>query len=561
YSTRSNKIWFYNGSNWQQLMSNAGGMDSIWYTNKDSIAYTKMRYVGINRDLSLSPAQANLEVNGSLLVQSKMLYTGTSPTVAQTFTLPNSDSRLLLGNDSVFRVLDPGGTAFYGANMRSHAASFTVDKANQVGWKLSFAQNDFGLGTGDTLWVATNQDARLNDSYSFFLTNSNVVPREMILPAMSGIYLWFKSDNTNSNRGFDITIRRLYGRDEPQQINTAGNALRFSNGSFSAGTNVESKGSRSVALGESSIASGDNSSAIGLMNEAQGNGSIAMGSGNVSVGRESISFGSYNHSKSASSTAIGYNNRAIGSYSVALGTATTVKSYAGLALGYYNDTSDNPTVSTGALDRIFQLGNGHANVRRNALTILRNGNVGIGVLEPESLLHLPNTAVNRKIVLYQTIPNSDLDYFGFGINFAILRYNVPFGNYHVFYGGSNAVFSISSIGNANLSGTLTQNSDARLKKDIVPISNVLGRITKLNGYRYKWKDAQRSQQAQIGLLAQEVLVQFPELVETDMQNNLSVNYSGLAPLLIESIKELQQQLKEQQLQIDALKKKNSKSLR
>jgi len=49
------------------------------------------------------------------------------------------------------------------------------------------------------------------------------------------------------------------------------------------------------------------------------------------------------------------------------------------------------------------------------------------------------------------------------------------------------------------------------------------------------------------LLAQEVKKVFPELVKENEKGELSVNYIGLIPVLIESIKE-------QQKQIDELKK-------
>jgi hypothetical protein len=55
-----------------------------------------------------------------------------------------------------------------------------------------------------------------------------------------------------------------------------------------------------------------------------------------------------------------------------------------MVLGAYNNIDDNPNpVSTAPEDRIFQIGNGSAeNARSNALTVLRNGNVGIGTTNP-----------------------------------------------------------------------------------------------------------------------------------------------------------------------------------
>ena len=45
-------------------------------------------------------------------------------------------------------------------------------------------------------------------------------------------------------------------------------------------------------------------------------------------------------------------------------------------------------------------------------------------------------------------------------------------------------------------------------------------------------------QKQFGLIAQDVQVIYPELVYQDPEGYLAINYTGLIPLLIESIKEL-----------------------
>jgi len=95
------------------------------------------------------------------------------------------------------------------------------------------------------------------------------------------------------------------------------------------------------------------------------------------------------------STAMGTNTMAIGVASTALGSYTTAKAYAGIALGYLNDDADNPDgLSLGPNDRIFQLGNGMSNNdKRNAITVLRNGNVGIGTTTPGARLHVAESTV------------------------------------------------------------------------------------------------------------------------------------------------------------------------
>jgi|GEM_PF-856506 len=116
-----------------------------------------------------------------------------------------------------------------------------------------------------------------------------------------------------------------------------------------------------------------------------------------------------------------------------------------------------------------------------------------------------------------------------------------------FYSPVGDVLSLRGDGNAYLLGVLTQ-SDARMKKNIVPITASLNRLTQLNGYHYQWKDDNRDQAMQIGLLAQEVEKQFPELVKKNEKGILNVNYIGLVPVIINA-------MKEQQAKIDFLEKR------
>jgi hypothetical protein len=110
-----------------------------------------------------------------------------------------------------------------------------------------------------------------------------------------------------------------------------------------------------------------------------------------------------------------------------------------------------------------------------------------------------------------------------------------------------------------LMGTLTQNSDERLKENITGISNSLNSLVHLNGYHYNWKDAGRDSGLQTGLLAQEVEKVFPELVSENNDGMKGVNYIGIIPYLLEAVKELKaenEQLKlEQQNSIRQLEER------
>ncbi len=82
------------------------------------------------------------------------------------------------------------------------------------------------------------------------------------------------------------------------------------------------------------------------------------------------------------SVGFGLNTIASGRYSMAIGNRTKAEAMASTAIGAYNvgGGSANAWVAT---DPLFEIGNGTATIntetRNNALTVLKNGNVGIGI--------------------------------------------------------------------------------------------------------------------------------------------------------------------------------------
>lgn len=105
-------------------------------------------------------------------------------------------------------------------------------------------------------------------------------------------------------------------------------------------------------------------------------------------------------------------------------------------------------------------------------------------------------------------------------------------------------------------------SDERLKENIEIIENAVDKIKAINGIKFNWKlsvDAlgfSRNNKTEVGVIAQQVNKVLPEAVsiapfDTDEhgksksgKNYLTVKYERMVPLLIEAIKEQQQQIDE-----------------
>jgi endosialidase-like protein len=90
-------------------------------------------------------------------------------------------------------------------------------------------------------------------------------------------------------------------------------------------------------------------------------------------------------------------------------------------------------------------------------------------------------------------------------------------------------------------------SDGRYKRDILPLSGALDKVLHMRGVSYEWRQAEYPQMnfsagRQIGFVAQELEPVLPEAVSKDAAGVHSVAYTTVVPVLVEAIKEQQQQL-------------------
>ena len=210
--------------------------------------------------------------------------------------------------------------------------------------------------------------------------------------------------------------------------------------------------------------------------------------------------------------------------------------------------------------------------------------LGIGLNTPNAPLQFGNAVANRKIVLYES-QNNDHEFYGFGINGSILRYQVPPGTNHVFYAGVDAANSIELMrikangnvgigisvpteklhvnGNGLFTGTVTAScgllicSDMRYKIKATALNNALQKVMALNGIYYYWDkehfpEKNFTDDRQVGVSAQELETVLPELVHTDADGYKTVDYSRLTPVLIEAVKEQQRQIEELKQQVKML---------
>ena len=127
-----------------------------------------------------------------------------------------------------------------------------------------------------------------------------------------------------------------------------------------------------------------------------------------------------------------------------------------------------------------------------------------------------------------------------------------------FFGTTSQTGDLYVTGNIYATGNITafygSTSDARLKENVRKIENSLEKVRSLEGVLYDWTEAYLSTQQlpipkeDTGVIAQDVQKVLPEAVVEKTDGYLTVKYEKLVGLLIQSIKELADE-------VDEIKKK------
>ena len=243
-------------------------------------------------------------------------------------------------------------------------------------------------------------------------------------------------------------------------------------------------------------------SAMGNGTTASGNESTAMGYDTTASGEASTAMGYSTTASAQSSTAIGRSTTASGTNSTAMGNGSTASGTNSTALGRVTVASDYASLVIG-----------HYNSTGSSATSANS----FSTSAPAFVIGNGADASNK----------SDA--------------------FKVMFNGDATVSNDLTV-----SGDVNISSDARLKSNIVSLGSTLTKLLQIDGKSYEMKGKQK-----IGVLAQEIQKVFPELVSEDDNEMLAVNYQGLVPVLINALKEQQNEinrLKDQEKRIERLEK-------
>jgi hypothetical protein len=384
----------------------------------------------------------------------------------------------------------------------------------------------------------------------------------------------------------------------------------ISNADISAAAGIAPGKIAGTALTNATAFGGDVSGAysnLQLAAGAVGNGELAtnaVGSANIAdgaVGSADIAASAVSAADLASDT--GSLARVSGGRMIVNGNRVVLPSlgaidtslFTGLALQYY-DSGEGAIMSSfndgyGYLTFYTKPSGGQPLAQR--MIIEKSGKVGIGTNSPAELLHVAGTVkaaaltVNGVINVYSNQWMNDKDlYFGddryhgagwYGASKLFGSANV---NGPVLYGwdggalglardtgqsialqwDQNRCVTIASnltiYGNAYKpgGGPWSTTSDARLKKNVQPLSGALDKVLALQGVRFEYIDPERIHELsgeRIGMVAQDVEKVFPDWVDTGGDGYKRVTCRGFEAVTVEALRELRAESERQLGEKDA----------
>ena len=271
----------------------------------------------------------------------------------------------------------------------------------------------------------------------------------------------------------------------------------------------------------SSLSSGDYNTFIG-----QESGYFSTSDGNTFVGSNAGYFNTsgFNNTfvgrAAGQSNDTGYLNSAFGQSSGLSNTSGDYNVYLGASAGSSNQTGNS---------NIYLGGNTGLSANASFKIIIGSGDPFGNVFDS------PDTTKDIQLAIGVRTDSNESKYWLVGNE-----------NFNVGIGTTNPTVKLDVLGNVRVVGVVTatdfnSSSDAALKNNVRTIEDPLAKVMSIRGVNFEWKE---SGQSSAGVLAQEIEKIMPELVNESNDGIKSVNYNGLIGLLIEVVKEQQNQINE-----------------
>ena len=301
---------------------------------------------------------------------------------------------------------------------------------------------------------------------------------------------------------------------------------------------ADSVGTYSTAFGVDTKAAGLAAFATGGVTSATGTAAIAMGSNTIATAEAAVALGERTKASASNATALGINTTANGPSATALGRRTTASGIRSTAMGF-------GTIASGENATAF------------GRDVTASGTEALAAGRDASASGNQATAL------------------GFGA-VAATKASLAIGNGNwandsadstLFVAGNGVTSPTDALvldydGNLEISGTLTESSDRRLKTDIEPLGDdVLSALQEIRPVRYRFKNnTAHPSGEQIGLIAQNVRKEFPSLVNSGSNGMLSLTYSKFTTVLLKGLQEQQSQIADLKAENEALQHRHEQRI-
>ena len=215
--------------------------------------------------------------------------------------------------------------------------------------------------------------------------------------------------------------------------------------------------------------------------------------------------------------------------------------------GMYRSGTDQLGFSTGGSQRV--------NISNSTFYVA--GNLGAGTNSPLAKLHVNGISLVRGSTGVGDFYLGNVgtaNHFRFHTNNSNTYFDMNCGNVYWRDGGSTRYTFFPSTANMTINGTLTQNSDSRVKENVVEIGDCISKVQAMRGVYYNRTDF-NTEVTKVGVIAQEVEAVLPELILESPDDGLkSVAYAELTAVLINAIKEQQEIIEDLKTRIIKLEK-------
>jgi hypothetical protein len=558
YDTTTNNFWFNDGVNWIESLNGNNG----WAIKGNSNINPSVNFIGTTDNQPLR-FRLNNTWAGEWNKSTRNFSIGDG--ALQNFAAGSGN--IAVGSGAMFGHINPGGIVAIGDSALANLSGGIGGSNTAIGQRALYANgNGFYNSAVGSLSMPANTTGQYNTALGASSLRFNTIGLNNVALGAFAMY-----SNKDGDRNIAIGRNALYSDTSSNGLIAIGTGA-MANTTSSSGT---------VAIGDSALYQqvaytyAHSNTAIGdhaLFSNTQGGTNVAIGiramqkntgaSYNTAIGADALR----NNTIGASNVAVGssalynstgQNNTGVGLYAM----LTNVQGESNTSLGYYAlsfNVSGNKNTAIGSSADVSQVALNYATAIGADADVNCNNCMALG----------GNTSTSRtKVGINQSTPFTDLHIIqqsdngldktrGIRIQRSTgsnqWRTLIDPGNNYIFEYNNSLYSYIEPVG-----GAFVNPSDERLKKNIVPLANVLDKLLLLQPktYQYRLTDPAYTNTNLTGFLAQDVEKLFPDFVHTGQNGYKGIAYHNFGIIAVKAIQEQQLQIETLRMENDEMKKK------